>query len=119
MVEERVEVAYDIGYGYGNPCRYLQEVFRSFLRCLGLEKQEGNHGGGDGGDDDSGGGEGGGGGGGDEVDDPPTSSPPDDPSIMDPTDEPISATTLLVQGIASRRPPPRGPISSGGPGQTN
>ncbi|KAD4386233.1 hypothetical protein E3N88_26402 [Mikania micrantha] len=99
MVEERVEVAYDIGYGYGNPCRYLQEVFRSFLRCLGLEKQEGNHGGGDGGDDDSGGGEGGGGGGGDEVDDPPTSSPPDDPSIMDPTDEPISATTIPVKWV--------------------
>ncbi|KAJ0790644.1 hypothetical protein HanPI659440_Chr05g0217591 [Helianthus annuus] len=86
MMEERAEVVYDIGYGYGNPCRYLQEVFRSFLRCLGLEKQEGkerNTSGGVGGGD-TGGGDGDGDGGGGEVD-PPTTSP-----IMDPTDEPMS-----------------------------
>ncbi|KAF5807684.1 hypothetical protein HanXRQr2_Chr05g0236411 [Helianthus annuus] len=114
MVEERAEVVYDIGYGYGNPCRYLQEVFRSFLRCLGLEKQEGkerNTSGGVGGRDTGGGdgdGDGDGDGGGGEVD-PPTTSP-----IMDPTDEPMSTRRLT-----RRPPPPRGPISSGGGGQTN
>lgn len=89
MVEERVEEVYDNGYGYGNPCRYLQEVFRGFLRCLGFENQgggvkEGRGGGGGGGGDDDGDG-------GEVVDDPPITSPSDDPT-RDPIDEPISST---------------------------
>ncbi|XP_071703827.1 uncharacterized protein [Rutidosis leptorrhynchoides] len=105
MVEERSEVVYDIGYGYSNPCRYLQEAFKGFLKCLGLyteQKEKDGDGNDDGGDDISGDG----GGDGREV---------DDPSIMDPIDEPISSAT----GIVTRRVPPRRPISSGGPGQTN
>ncbi|KAK9080780.1 hypothetical protein SSX86_000538 [Deinandra increscens subsp. villosa] len=107
MVEERAEVVYDI-----NPCRYLQQVFSSFLRCLGLENQgeEGNISGGGG-------------------------------AMAAVKWEEMVAVAVerrwmiylrhhlswilmnLFQqlGIVRRRPPPRGrgPISSGGPGQTN
>ncbi|GKC30136.1 RNA-directed DNA polymerase, eukaryota, reverse transcriptase zinc-binding domain protein [Tanacetum coccineum] len=94
MAEEGGENVYDIGYGFGNPCRYLQEVFKGFLKCLGFENQ----------DDDGGGVRGG------DMDDPPPTSTSDDPSTMDdPTDQPIPST-----GIVQRRAPPRPPISSGG-----
>nr|XP_043607876.1 elicitor peptide 6-like isoform X2 [Erigeron canadensis] len=108
MVEEQSGVVYDIGYSYGNPCRYMQQVFKSFLKCLGLESQgerEGKEKG-----DRIDGGNGDGSGGGEVVDDPTLG----DPSTMDPTDEPAISTS-----IARRRPPPRPPITSGGPGQTN
>ncbi|PWA41456.1 hypothetical protein CTI12_AA553730 [Artemisia annua] len=99
MAEEGGENVYNIGYGFGNPCRYLQEVFKGFLKCLGFENQ-----------DDGGG----------VRDDPPPPSTSDDPSTMDPTDQPVPSTILLAQGrIVQRRAPTRPPISSGGPGQTN
>ncbi|KAI3505050.1 hypothetical protein L1887_26919 [Cichorium endivia] len=116
MEEETVESVYDIGYGYRNPCRYLQEVLNGVLRCLGLERSGGGgdstsseEGGGGGGQGGSGGGDGGDGGG--EMDDPLTTPPSSDPP---PIDEPASAT-----GLATRRAPARPPITSGGPGQTN
>ncbi|CAI9291594.1 unnamed protein product [Lactuca saligna] len=108
MEEERVESVYDSGYG--NPCRYLQQVLNGFFRCLGLERSVG--GGGGGGSKEEGGGAGGDGGG--EMDDPLTTPISDDSSTIDPVDEPASATRL-----AAGRPPSRGPISSGGSGQTN
>ncbi|KAI3672679.1 hypothetical protein L6452_38776 [Arctium lappa] len=89
---EDQEVVYDIGYGYGNPCRYLQHVLTSLLRCFGLENQEE-------GKERSGGGGGGGGGGG-EVEDPPlpsSTSPSSDPPVIDPTDEPVSIAAPLNQ----------------------
>ncbi|KAI3689339.1 hypothetical protein L2E82_47293 [Cichorium intybus] len=116
MEEETVESVYDIGYGYRNPCRYLQEVLIGVLRCLGLERSGGGggdstsseEGGGGGGEGGIGGGDGGDGGG--EMDDPLTTPPSSDPL---PIDEPAPATVL------ARRTPPKGPISSGGGGQTN
>nr|GEW45260.1 hypothetical protein [Tanacetum cinerariifolium] len=103
MAEEGGENVYDIGYGFGNPCRYLQEVFKGFLKCLGFENQ-----------DDGGGVRGG------DMDDPPPTSTSDDPSTMDdPTDQPISSTGTVQRRAAPRRAPTRPPISSAGPGQTN
>lgn len=86
MEEERVESVYDSGYG--NPCRYLQQVLNGFLRCLGLERSVG--GGGGGGNKEEGGGAGGDGGG--EMDDPLTTPISDDSSSIDPVDEPASTT---------------------------
>nr|GEW85502.1 RNA-directed DNA polymerase, eukaryota [Tanacetum cinerariifolium] len=82
MAEEGGENVYDIGYGFGNPCRYLQDVFKGFLKCLGFENQ-----------DDGGGVRGG------DMDDPPPTSTSDDPSTMDdPTDQPISSTKSFIHG---------------------